>query len=236
MNNPKRFSCKSFFFIQNKLLYHYITNNYKFSLFCPWKKVIIDIETVHLGAFTPYTHGNGDKVPAAGAACAADSTEACREERSRQRGTMTRVMWKSCALPRPPCPATAAPFSTLCACSGTRSSPESRRGAGPRRYCAAPALTGSGTSGSCAPASAAAPVWTRCGSDDSWSSCHVCLDTETSCPACNLHPLEDVSQPHLWRNLLKFTENEQLWSNSHSKSFLWQFDLSYLLLLDWLTL
>lgn len=75
---PNHFSCKAFFFIQNKLLYHYITNIYKLSLFRPWKQVIIDIEAVHLGAFTHYTHSNGDTAPAAGAPCAADSTEDCR--------------------------------------------------------------------------------------------------------------------------------------------------------------
>lgn len=144
---------------------------------------------------------------------------------------MRRVMWKSC--PRPPFPATVAPFSTLYACSGTKSSPESRRGAGPRQCCTAPALTGSGTSGSCAPASAAAPDWTRCGSDDSWSSCRACLDMETSSAACSFHPLEVAPQLHLWRNPLKFGDNWRIWIKSHTKSVVWEFDLYYLPLLHW---
>lgn len=140
--------------------------------------------------------------PTAGAECAAGSKEECRPEGSRQQDVRRTMRW-SCVPPLPPSPA-AAPSSTWCVCSGTRSSPESRRGAGPRRWCAAPAPTGSGTSGSCAPASAAAPGWKRCGSvgflpETSGAS----PDAEPSPPACSFHLLENALWVHLWEKLLK---------------------------------
>ncbi len=133
------------------------------------------------------------------AECAAGRKEDWGSERSRRRGVRGRRRWSS-APPLPPSPA-AVPSSTWCVCSGTRSSPDSRRGAGPRRCCAAPAPTGSGTSGSCAPGSAAAAGWTQCESVDFLPSTSGAFpDTEPRPPpGCSFHLPEDAAA--VWSHL-----------------------------------
>lgn len=154
--------------------------------------------------------------PTAGAECADDSKEDCKSKGSRPQGVRRRM--GRCVLHLPPSHAAAAPSSTWCACSGTRSSPESRRDAGLRRCCAAPAPTGSGTSGSCAPTSAAAAAWKRCGCDDSspWTS-ETSPDVEPSPPACSFHQM-DAPWIHLWEILLKAEFRNKSTCGSHEKA------------------
>lgn len=88
----------------------------------------------------------------AGAEGAAGGKENCSTEKSRaQDGRTDRIFHL-----RPPSSADAL-SSTLCACFETRSLPESRTSAWLRRWCVAPAPTGSGTSESFAPEPAVAP-------------------------------------------------------------------------------
>lgn len=149
---------------------------------------------------------NGDKAAAAavqtaGAECAAGSTVemCCRLEMSRLQDVKRRVM-RTRAPPLPPSPAHA-PSSTWCACSETRSWPGFRRGGGTRRCCAAPAPTGSDTFGSCAPVSAAAPGWRRCGSVGFLpSTSEASPGTGSPPPGCSFHLPENaaVLWVHLW--------------------------------------
>ena len=135
------------------------------------------------------SRGGGAAAAAAAAQGAAGGgrAAACSWDRSTEPGGGGRTP-RSRAPPPARCPAHA-PSSTWCVCSETRSSPGSLRGGGPRRWCVAPAPTGSGTGGSCAPGPAAAPGWTRCGCVGSflpWTR-RAAPDSAPHPPGCSSH-------------------------------------------------